>query len=80
MTEVGIENVNLEQGQNSKYMEYIGTQKKYQKVFWIQNLLIKMEVVFEKKSRSIAFGVLNQARPLSRFLLIDQIHPLLEMS
>ena len=33
MTEVGIENVNLEQGQNSKYMEYIGTQKKYQKVF-----------------------------------------------
>merc|ERR1711917_71276 len=32
MTEVGIENVNFEQGQNSKYMEYIGTQKKYQKV------------------------------------------------
>lgn len=76
MTEVGIENVNFEQGPNSKYIEYIGKQKKYQKVFWIQNLLIRVEVVFEKQSRLIAF----QDRPLSRFLLIGHIRRFLEMS
>ena len=32
MTEVGIENINFQQEQNSMYIEYNGTQKKYQKV------------------------------------------------
>ena len=51
MTEVGIENINFQQEQNSMYIEYNGTQKKYQKVSQIfenSNFLSECETVLKK--------------------------------
>ena len=52
MTEVGIENINFQQEQNSMYIEYNGTQKKYQKVSQIfenSKFCIRVWNGFEKK-------------------------------
>ena len=44
MTEVGIENVNFEEGKNSKYTDYIGTHNKYEKVFKKYHFMYDSEV------------------------------------
>ena len=60
MTEVGIENINFEQPENSKYIDHIGTQKKYQKVFI--NSQFSYEIHSRTRDRGTRTAVLERRR------------------